>query len=264
MKIVVLVKQVPDTWGDRTLDLTTGWLDRGASDAVIDEITERALEVALTYRDSHKDTEVVALTMGPASAKDMLRKALAMGADSAIHVLDDGLAGADLLRTSAVIATAIRTAGFDLVIAGNESTDGRGGTLPSLIAGRLGVAQATSLDSVVITADAVAGHRGTDYGSLTVHAALPAVASVTELCAEPRFPSFTGILRAKKKPVTVWSLADLEIDAAASAQSTAAQATVVHTSARPARVAGTKIVDDGNAGIELAEFLLAARLIEKG
>ena len=256
MKIIVLVKQVPDTWGDRTLDLRTGWLDRVSSDCVIDEINERALEVALSYQDSN-DAEVVALTMGPDSAKDMLRKALAMGADSAIHLLDGGLAGADLLRTSEVIAAAATKAGFDLIIAGNESTDGRGGTLPSLIAGRLGVAQATYLDSVVITTDAVSGHRATENGSMTVHAQLPAVVSVTEQSAEPRFPNFKGIMRAKKKPVTVWSLADLGLEAT----SASAHCVITQTSPRPARVAGTKIVDHGNAGVELAEFLAAGRLI---
>lgn len=258
MKIVVLVKQVPDTWGERKLHLDTGWLDRAGSDAVIDEINERALEVALSYQDSH-DAEVVALTMGPDSAKDVLRKALAMGADSAIHIADSGLAGADLMLTSRVIAAALTKAGFDLVVAGNEATDGRGGVIPALIAEHLGVRQATYLDSVTITVDSVTGKRGTENGSMSVRASLPAVISVTEQSAEPRFPNFKGIMRAKKKPVVVWSLGDLGIDASSSAGS--GHSAVLSTSQRPPRSAGTKIVDDGTAGVALADFLAAGHLI---
>ena len=96
MKIIVLTKQVPDTWGDRKLDTATGLLDRDASEAVIDEIGERAIEIALRAKDADKSVEVVVLTMGPAEASDALRKGLAMGADSAIHIEDDSLVGADL------------------------------------------------------------------------------------------------------------------------------------------------------------------------
>jgi electron transfer flavoprotein beta subunit len=258
VKIVVLVKQVPDTWGERRLDLDTGWLDRASGDAVIDEIDERALEVALSYQDAN-DAEVVALTMGPDSAKDMLRKALAMGADSAIHIVDDQLAGADAMRTSRVIAAALTKFGFDLVIAGNESTDGRGGVIPTLVAEHLGVPQATFLNSVAITAGSVSGERGTENGTMSVRAPLPAVISVTERSAEPRFPSFKGIMRAKRKPIEVWTLGDLGLDAASTAGS--GHSVIVSTSERPARSAGTKIVDDGTAGVALADFLAAGHLI---
>lgn len=256
MKIVVLVKQVPDTWGERRLNLDTGWLDRGGSEAVIDEIDERALEAALAYQDS-SDAEVVALTMGPDSAKDMLRKCLAMGADSAVHILDGRLAGADLAWTARVIAAALTKLGYDLVIAGNESTDGRGGVLPALVSEHLGVPLAGYLDSVDITADSVAGERSTELGTMSVRAPLPAVASVTERSAEARFPNFKGILRAKKKPVTVWSLDDLGPNAAAPP----ARSIVLATTERPARSAGTRIIDDGTAGVELADFLAARHLI---
>ena len=111
MKIVVLVKQVPDTGEERKLDLSTGWLDRGASDAIADEINERALEVALQHKDSDKKTEVVVLSMGPADANQAIRKALSMGADSAVHVVDDALAGADVVRTTAVLAAACKPPG---------------------------------------------------------------------------------------------------------------------------------------------------------
>ena len=257
MRIVVLVKQVPDTWGERKLDLDTGRVDRGASDAVIDEVGERALEAALVHKDA-EGAEVVVLTMGPASATDLLRKGLAMGADSAVHVLDDALAGADMAWTAEVLAAALRRTGFDLVIAGNESTDGRGGVVPAMIAEHLGVPHATSLDSVEIAADRVRGVRGAEGGTVDVHAALPAVVSVTERSPEARFPNFRGIMKAKKKPLEVLTLADLGAEVSATR---AARSVVVSTLERPARTGGKKIVDDGNAGVELAEFLVAAHLI---
>ncbi|MBK5238278.1 MAG: electron transfer flavoprotein subunit beta/FixA family protein, partial [Actinomycetales bacterium] len=140
MKIVVLMKQVPDTWGDRSLNLETGWVDRTSDAQVIDEINERALEVALCQKDSDKSTEVIVLTMGPADVSDSLRKALAMGCDSAIHILDDTLAGSDAARTATMLAAALREVNADLIIAGNESTDGRGGVVPAMIAEHLGLA----------------------------------------------------------------------------------------------------------------------------
>lgn len=256
MKIIVLVKQVPDTWGDRLLDVRTGRLDRGASDAIIDEISERALEAALVYKDS-AGAEIVAMTMGPASAADVLRKGLAMGADSAVHVLDNSLEGADLAWTAQVLAAAITQAGYDLVVAGNESTDGRGGVIPAMIAELLGVPHLTYLNTIEISSDAVSGERETEYGTLTAHAALPAVVSVTERAPEPRFPGFKGIMQAKKKPLTVVALADLGTGSASSS----AASVVLATSSRPARSAGTKIVDTGDAGEQLADFLATGRLI---
>lgn len=255
MKIIALVKQVPDTGGERRLD-AAGILDRDASDKIIDEINERSLEIALSYKDTNKGTEVVLLSMGPADATATLRKGLSMGADSAIHIVDDALAGSDAVRTSEALAAAVTQTGFDLVVAGNESTDGRGGVVPAMLAERLGVAQLTHLNSVELTEGAVSGVRTTDTGTLTAHAALPAVISVTEIAAEPRFPTFKGIMTAKKKPLTVLSLADLGVESAPTAHSV-----VVSATERPARAAGKKIVDDGTAATELAEFLAAERLI---
>jgi hypothetical protein len=150
MKIVVLVKEVPDTYGDRKLDLETGLAERSASERVLDEIGERALEVALSYADAHPGTEVAVVSMASEEAAATIRKGLAMGAASALQVVDPALAGADLGVTAAVLAAAVRRAGFDLVITGNLSTDGTGGVLPAMIAEHLQVPQATALSSVTI------------------------------------------------------------------------------------------------------------------
>lgn len=258
MKIVVLIKQVPDTYEDRTLDTTTGLLERHASEKIIDDVTERALEVALSYKDGDKSTEVVALSMGPDSTTVALRKALAAGADSAVHVLDDALAGSDIGWTASVLAAAITRTGFDLIVAGNESTDGRGGVVPAMIAEHLGLAHLSSLNSVELTATTASGVRAGEDGTSNVHVALPAVLSVTDRNPEARFPNFKGIMTAKKKPLEVITVADLGLDPAFPGL---ARSVVVSTVVRPGRTSGITVVDEGNAAVELAEFLAAQRLI---
>ena len=251
MKIVVLMKQVPDTYEERRIDLATGLLDRAASEAVADEINERALEVALSHKDANKGTEVVVLAMGPEGAKAALKKGLQMGADSGVHIESGELAGADAVQTAKVLANALRETGFDLILAGNESTDGRGGVVPAMVAELLDVPLLGSLAQVEITAGSVRGERREDGGTSTVSASLPALVSVTENVAEARFPNFKGIMGAKRKKIA---------DVAASGAG-AAVSTVAGVSERPARAAGVKIVDEGDAGVQLAEFLASGRLI---
>jgi electron transfer flavoprotein beta subunit len=256
VRIIALIKQVPDTGGERRLDLTTGLLDRDASDKIIDEINERALEVALAYKDANKGAEVVVMTMGPEDATGTIRKALSMGADSGIHIADASLVGSDSAWSAEVLAAALQREQFDLVVAGNESTDGRGGVVPIMIAERLGLPALGSLDSVELSEGSVRGERATESGSMTVSSALPAVISVTERAAEPRFPNFKGIMTAKKKPISVLSMSELGL-----AEASGGRSVVLSTQERPARTAGKKIVDDGSAAAQLADFLAAERLI---
>lgn len=258
MKIIVLVKEVPDTYEDRRLDLETGLADRKASEPVLDEIGERSLEVALSYADATPGTEVVLLSMAPASAVTTLRKGLAMGAASLVHVADELLAGADLGLTAEVLAAAIARTGFDLVITGNVSTDGSGGVLPSMLAERLGVPLAGALTVVTIGDTEVHGSRASDAGSYEISAPLPAVVSITEALPDARFPSFKGIMAAKKKPVETLTTADLGIDPESQA---APRSIMIAVAQRPARTAGTKIVDEGDAGEQLASFLVANQLV---
>ncbi|WP_298229638.1 electron transfer flavoprotein subunit beta/FixA family protein [Gryllotalpicola sp.] len=257
MKIAVLVKEVPDTYGDRKLDLETGLADRDASEKVLDEVGERAIEVALKYLDTTPDTEITLVSMTPASATSTLRKGLAMGAHSAVHIVDDALVGADLTLTAEVLAAALKRTGFDLVITGNQSTDGVGGVIPAMLGELLGVPVITSLNSVEITADSVSGNRTLEGGKMTASAPLPAVISITEQLPDARFPNFKGITAAKKKPLDVLSLADLEVDPM---DANAARSIMVSVTAAPPRSAGVKIVDEGDAGSQLAEFLITNRL----
>ncbi|WP_127792449.1 electron transfer flavoprotein subunit beta/FixA family protein [Agromyces sp. LHK192] len=258
MRIVVLVKEVPDTYADRTLDLETGLADRDASDRVPDEIGERALEVALRYADEHPDTEVTVLTMGAEPAGASIRRMLAMGAAKAVHVVDDDLLGADLGLTAEVLARAIERIGFDLVLAGDQSTDGSGGVVPSMVAELLGVPQATNLGSVELDEARTTGVRAIDGGVERVSAELPAVVSITEQLPDPRFANFKGIMAAKKKPIEQVSLGDLGVDAEAR---DASRSIMIAIAARPPRQAGTKIVDEGDAGSKLAAFLAENRLV---
>lgn len=257
MKIIVLVKEVPDTYAERRLDLETGLADRDASEKVLDEITERATEVAVSHAEQHPGTQIVLLTASPESAQSSLRRGLAMGADRAVHIVDDRLRGADLTLTAEVLATAAERIGFDLLIAGDASTDGTAGVLPAILAQRLRVPNATALASVELTDTQVSGDQETDGGTYALSAALPAVISITERLPDPRLPGFKGIMAAKKKPFDTWTLDDLGVDADALTP----RSIVIAVSESPARQAGTKIVDEGDAGEQLAEFLTKNRLV---
>ena len=258
MKIIVLVKEVPDTYGERKLDLETGLADRTASEAVLDEIGERALEVALAYADAHADTEVVVMSMAPESAASTIRKGLAMGAGSAVHIADPAMAAADLGLTARTLAAAIRRSGFDLVITGNLSTDGSGGVIPAMLAELLEVPNATALSSVEITDGSVSGTRNMDGGTMRVSAPLPAVISITEALPDARFPNFKGIMAAKKKPFETLSAADLGVDPDDLSVPVSIMTAIAE---KPPRTEGIKITDEGDGGTRIAEFLIENRLV---
>jgi electron transfer flavoprotein beta subunit len=260
LRIVVCVKQVPDTWSEKRLDPADQTLDRGAAEGVIDELDTYAVEEALRIKEAHVGSSVVVLTMGPAGATDTLRKALSMGADEAVHVVDDALHGSDALATSLVLAAAIERTGFDLVVLGSESTDARMGVVPAMLAERLGVPQASLASQVEIESGTVHVHRQTAAGVAVVSADLPAVLSVLEKINEPRYPSFKGIMAAKTKPTTTFSLADLGLDAAAVGLAAAATE-VIDSTQRPPRGERTIFKDEGDAGARIADFLVARKLL---
>lgn len=257
VKIIVLVKEVPDTYGDRRLNLETGLADREASDRVNDEIGERALEVALSYAESDPEAEVTIVSMGPEVTTASIRKGLALGATKAVHITDESLVGADLSITAKVLAGAIKQAGFDLVVAGNVSTDGSGGVLPAMVAEHLEVPHLTALSSVQVSDSTVSGTRNTSYGKAQISAPLPAVISITEALPDARFPNFKGIMAAKKKPVESVTPADLGVNLDPTG---APQAIMTTVNQKPPREAGVKILDEGDAGEQLAVFLLQNRL----
>ncbi|OLO29940.1 electron transfer flavoprotein subunit beta [Streptomyces sp. MNU77] len=259
LRIVVCVKYVPDATGDRRFadDLT---LDREDVDGLLSELDEYAVEQALHIADEADDAEITVVTVGPEDAKDALRKALSMGADKAVHVEDDDLHGTDVMGTSLVLAKAVEKTGYDLVICGMASTDGVMGVLPALLAERLGVPQVTLLSEVAVNDGVVTGRRDGDTATEQLQASLPAVVSVTDQSGEARYPSFKGIMAAKKKPVESLDLEDLELDADEVGLAGAWTA-VDSATERPARTAGTIVKDEGEGGKQLAEFLAGQKFI---
>ena len=259
MNIVVCVKHVPDAQGDRgfTSDETT---DRDAVDGILSELDEYAVEEALKIKEAGEG-EVTVVTMGPAKAADAIKKSLQMGADKGVHVLDDALAGSDAPATSLVLAEAIKKIGSaDLVLTGMASTEGTMSVVPAMLAERLGMPQVTFASELTLSGGTASIRRDGDVATEIVEAKLPAVVSVTDQINEPRYPSFKGIMAAKKKPVETWSLADLGIDAGQVGLE-AAWTKVLSTAKRPPRDKGLIVTDDGQGGAVLAQFLAIQKFV---
>jgi electron transfer flavoprotein beta subunit len=259
MNIVVLVKQVPDTEGDRRLDPDDFTLDRAAVDPVINYIDEFAIEESLLLKEAHGG-EVTVLTGGPERATESIRKALSMGADKAVHVCDGALHGSDAIGTAKTIASALGAIEWDVAIAGSEATDARGAVVPALVAELLGVPQLTQARKVTVAGSTVTIERVTDTGFEVVEGSAPAVISVVEKINEPRYPSFKGIMAAKKKPIDSKSMADLGLDPGEVGLANS-WTRVVSVEKAPPRGAGQIVADEGDGGAKIADFLGSKKLI---
>jgi electron transfer flavoprotein beta subunit len=267
MNIVVCVKYVPDATGDRHFE-GDQTVDRVGVDGLLSELDEYAVEQALQIREkaeSPDDVLVTALCVGPDRAVDALRKALQMGADQGVHVCDDTIAGSDSIATSLVLAKAVEKGGekgsYDLVMCGMASTDGSMSVVPAMLAERLGLPQLTLASVVEVQGDQVRIKRDGDTATEVIGGTMPLVLSVTDQSGEARYPSFKGIMAAKKKPLETLSLADLGVGAGDVGLS-AAWTAVEDTTARPPREAGEIVRDEGGTGARaLADFLAAAKFI---
>jgi electron transfer flavoprotein beta subunit len=258
MNIVVLVKQVPDSGAERNLS-ADNTVDRASASNVINEMDEYAIEEALRIQEAHGG-EVTVLTMGPERAAESIRKALSMGPDKAVHVLDDALHGSCAVATSKVIAAALGPLNADLVICGAESTDGRVQVMPHMLAERLGVAALTGARKLTVDGSTLTIERQTEEGYEVVTASTPAVVSVWDTINEPRYPSFKGIMAAKKKPVQTLALADLGVEAS-EVGFDGATSEVVESSKRPPRSGGQKVNDEGEGGVQLVAFLASEKFV---
>jgi electron transfer flavoprotein beta subunit len=266
LKIIVLVKHVPDAQFDRHLTGEGNTADR--SESILSELDEYALEAALQLIEARggeaAGNKVIALSMGPAAAVNAVKKSLQIGATEGVHLSDEALAGSDAAATSLALAAAIRHLGADapadLIVTGMASTDGETSLVPAQLAERLGLPQVTFAASLELDGGKLTARRDGDTHADTVEAELPAVVSVTDQINDPRYPNFKGIMAAKKKTITTLSLADIGVDAAQVGKS--GSWTAVETAeARPPRTAGTIITDEGDAGIQLVEFLAAQKLL---
>ena len=261
MNIVVCVKQVPDTWSERTLRPADTTLDRDAADAVINELDEYAIEEGLRLAEAHGG-EVTILSMGPAKAAEAIRKALSMGADKAVHVLDDGAAR---LGRAGDLRGARRRARPDRVRPGHPrlGVDRRADGRARRDAGR------AARRAAAVVRQQGGDRRADDHASTArpttattrSRPALPAVVSVVEKINEPRYPSFKGIMAAKKKPVETLSLADLGHRPGPGRAWPRSATEVVSFASRPPRQAGTIVTDEGDGGVKAAEFLAARKFI---
>ena len=260
MNIVVCVKYVPDAQSDRTFNESDNTTDRVGVDGLLSELDEYAVEEALKIVEAGEG-EVTVVTIGPDQAADALKKALQMGADKAVHVKDDAIHGSDAVATSLVLAEAVKKIGSpDLVITGMASTDGTMSVVPAMLAERLGLPQVTFASELTVEGGTVTARRDGDAASETIVASLPALVSVTDQINEPRYPSFKGIMAAKKKPVEEWALADLGLEASQVGLD-AAWTKVESFTKRPPREQGQIVTDEGEGGTKLAEFLSAQKFL---
>ena len=259
MNIVVLVKQVPDTWAERKLQDSDKTLDRASVDVVMNEIDEYAVEEALRIKEA-SGGEVTIVTMGPERAVETIRKALSMGADKAVHLVDDALKGSDAVQTSYALAKVLETLEYDLVIAGSEATDSRMSIMTALLAERTGQPQLSGARKVTAEGGTVRIERQTELGYDVLEAATPALVSVVEKINEPRYPSFKGIMAAKKKPLTTLTIADAGIDPAQVGLASA-PSQVAAFSTKPPRQAGAVVKDEGDGGLKIADFLASQKFV---
>jgi len=263
MNIAVCVKYVPDATGDRHFE-DDKTVDRVGVDGLLSELDEYAVEQALQIKEKAEnpdDVTVTAVCVGPEQAVDAVRKALQMGVDQGVHVSDEAIAGSDAIATSLVLAKAVEKGSYDLVMCGMASTDGSMSVVPAMLAERLGLPQLTLASVVEVQGDQVRIKRDGDTATEVVGGTMPLVLSVTDQSGEARYPSFKGIMAAKKKPLETLSLSDLGVDAGDVGLSVA-WSVVEDTTARPPREAGEIVKDeDGTGAKALADFLAAKKFI---
>lgn len=260
MNIVVCVKYVPDAQSDRTFNESDNTTDREGVDGLLSELDEYAVEEALKIVEAGEG-EVTVLTVGPDAAAEAVKKALQMGAHKGVHINDEAIHGSDAPATSLVLAEAVKKIGSpDIVMTGMASTDGTMSVIPPMLAERLGLPQVTFASELTLDGGSVTIRRDGDTASETIEASLPALISVTDQINEPRYPSFKGIMAAKKKPVEEWTLADLGVDAGQVGLE-AAWTKVESFTKRPPREQGEIVTDEGDGGTKLAAFLSAQKFV---
>jgi electron transfer flavoprotein beta subunit len=266
MNIVVCVKYVPDATSDRTFNESDNTTDRMGVEGLLSELDEYAVEAGLKLvesaaADGSDESTVTVLTVGPDKAADAIKKSLQMGAHAGVHVSDEAIHGSDAAATSLILAEAVKKIGdVDLILTGMSSTDAAMGVVPTMLAERLGLPQVTLAGALTVEGGIATIRRDGDVASVTVTASLPALVSVTDQINEPRYPSFKGIMAAKKKPVQTWALADLGIDPALVGLA-GAWTTVESFAKRPPRAQGQIVTDEGDGGTKLAEFLSAQKFV---
>jgi len=258
MKIAVCAKQIPDPATPYALDPDDHYVIR-PNDQVLDDTDRYGVEMALQIAEAN-EAEVTLISMGPAGSLQGIRQALAMGADKAVIVDDEGLRGSAALVTAKVLAAAIEKEGADLVITGTESTDGYTGVVPQQIAALLGLPSLTFARKVEMIDGKLKVERISATGYDVVECPLPALVAVTSGAVEPRYPTFKGIMAAKSKPIEQPSAADLGLDAEAIGLAGSRQV-IRSVRQAPSRGGGRVVVDEGEAHLEIVELLEQVKVI---
>jgi electron transfer flavoprotein beta subunit len=259
VKIAVCAKHVPEANASKRIDPATKRLDR-SGEGGLNPFDMNAVEEALRIKDQTGDGEVVLVSLGPERSLESLRKALAMGADRALLVTDDAAAGSDLVATSAVLATVLEREQPDLVLFGQQSSDGEGAVAWAAVAERLQrplVSQAAELE---VSDGKVKAKRQTEFGYDVIEAALPAVVAVSDAINEPRYPSLKGIMGAKKKAQETLALSDVGVESERVGEA-GSRTRVLSLSAPPPRGESVVIEDDGTAAEKIADFLAEKKLL---
>jgi electron transfer flavoprotein beta subunit len=259
MKVVVCVKEVPDASAPKRIDPESFRLDRSVPGA-LNEFDTHAIEEGLRLKETGGEGEVVAVLMGPVRASDSLRKALALGADRAVHVVDEALAGSDLVATSKTLAKAVEREEADLVLFGQQAGDSDGAVLWAAVAERLHLPVISQAASLEIADGKAKVKRQTEYGYDVIEAPTPCVVAVSDAINEPRYPSLKGIMGAKKKPQDTVSAGDLGLDSSDLGE-TGSRTEVYAVGEPPPRGESRRIEDNGNAAEAIVEYLTEKKLL---
>ena len=265
MKIAVCIKRVPVMETKFAIAADGTRVDEAGLKYDVNDFDLWAIEAALQLKEKNNNAgEVVVISLGPDTAQEQIRKALAMGADRAVLITDPALHGTDMWATGHVLAQALTKLQYDLVLAGSQSSDAGGGMIYGIIAAELGLTQVTWINEITVANGMVRGKRGSDVGFDIIEAPLPALASVTQTAHEPRYPTLPNIMKAKKKEIATWTLADVGVDAGQVGLG-AARTTVTGTE-RPQTQRQTEVhkAENGAAAAQyIADFLERRKLIAR-
>jgi electron transfer flavoprotein beta subunit len=259
MKIAVCVKEVPDAGPSRRIDPGTKRMDR-SGDRSLNAYDLNAVEEALRIKEAAGDGEVVLVSMGQPKALDSIRKALGMGADRAVLISDEAAVGSDLIGTSKVLAAALKAESPDLVLFGQQATDGDGAVMWAAVAERLQMPVVSQISELTVEGGKITAKRQTEFGYDTIEAPLPAVLAVSDALNEPRFSSLKGIMAAKKKPQETKSVADVGLDASEVGEA-GARTTVAALGDPPSRGETYKVEDEGDGAQKIIDYLVERRLV---
>jgi len=261
LKIVVTVKLVPDTSADKRIDPGTKRLVRTGVETVLNPFDEYAIEAALQLKEKAAGSTVTVVTLAAETGKEVVRKALAMGADDAIMISDPQAEGSDVWGTAYALAKTIEKAGFDLVVTGSQSTDASTGEIPGALAEYLGVPGVTYVRKIEVDGTTVRAERETDNGYARVTTELPALVSVTKSINEPRYPSLKGIMGAKKKTIAVQTLADAGVDKPVGSEGARTELTEITTPAPRGKGEIFEAADAVAGAAKIIEFLRERKLV---